>query len=367
MGGRSIRYGTNFVQQVQGPVGSFLTTPPKRSPSDEKGGRRGHFKSEIHMRRQTVVRDALLLSFSILVAIIPLQAQDKMATVPVLMTVTVRLLDKDKRMPDVSREDVIVRQGKDRLKVTGWRSARQGLAGLDLFILIDDTSDPSLGSQLDDLKAFINAQPPTTSVGVGYMRNATVQIVQNFTTDHSQAAKALRLPVASSGAYGSPYLSVINLMKRWPGHPNRREVIMVTDGIDRARGGPRYRGLSFIVPDVDSASRVAQRTGTIIHTIFTRGVGRLGSNFWEITNGQNAIAKLSEETGGWSFYLGTENAVSFKPYLDDLQSILNNQYLLDFRALPGKKAGLQRIRLSTEVAGVELDSADSVWVPSSGQ
>ena len=319
------------------------------------------------MRTQSFVRDALIAFSAIFVAIFPLQAQEKAAAVPVRMTVTVRLLDKDKRMPDVNREDVIVRQGKDRLKVTGWTSAHQGQAGLDLFILIDDTSDPSLGSQLDDLRAFINAQPQTTSVGVGYMRNATVQIVQNFTTEHSQAAKALRLPVASSGAYGSPYLSVIDLMKRWPGHPNRREVIMVTDGIDRARGGPRYRGLSFITPDVDSASRVAQRTGTIIHTIFTRGVGRLGNNFWEITNGQNGIAKLSDETGGWSFYLGTQNPVSFKPYLDDLQSILENQYLLDFQALPGKKAGLQYVRLSTEVAGVELDSADSVWVPSAGQ
>ena len=319
------------------------------------------------MRAQSFVRDALVAFSAIFVAIFPLQAQEKATTVPVRMTVTVRLLDKNKRMPDVSREDVIVRQGKDRLKVTGWTPAHEGHAGLDLFILIDDSSDPSLGSQLDDLRAFVNAQPQTTSVGVGYMRNATVQIVQNFTTEHSQAAKALRLPVASSGAYGSPYLSVIDLMKRWPGHPNRREVIMVTDGIDRARGGPRYRGLSFSTPDVDSASRVAQRTGTIIHTIFTRGVGRLGSNFWEITNGQNGIAKLSDETGGWSFYLGTQNPVSFKPYLDDLQSILENQYLLDFQALPGKKAGLQYVRLSTEVAGVELDSADSVWVPSAGQ
>jgi hypothetical protein len=319
------------------------------------------------MRADSFVHDALIVSLAVFVTSFPLLAQQRRAAVPVRMTVTVRLLDKDKRMPDVSREDVIVRQDNHRLKITGWRSARGGQAGLDLFILIDDTSDPSLGSQLDDLRAFINAQPQTTSVGVGYMRNATVQIVQNFTAEHSQAAKALRLPVASSGAYGSPYLSVIDLMKRWPGHPNRREMIMVTDGIDRARGGPRYRGLSFITPDVDSASRVAQRTGTIIHTIFTRGVGRLGSNFWEITNGQNGIAKLSDETGGWSFYLGTQNSVSFQPYLDDLQSILDNQFLLDFQALPGNKAGLQHVRLTTEVAGVELDSADSVWVPSSEQ
>jgi hypothetical protein len=152
-------------------------------------------------------------------------------------------------------------------------------------------------------------------------------------------------------------------MKRWPQNANRREVVMVTDGIDRARGGPRPHGLSLISPDVDTAGTVAQRTGTIIHTIYAPGVGRLHHNFWEATNGQNGIAKLSDETGGESFFLGLESAVSFKPYLDRIQKILENQYILTFEAKPGKKAGLQAVRITTPVAGVELASADNAWVP----
>jgi len=194
------------------------------------------------------------------------------------------------------------------------------------------------------------------------MRNATVQITQNFTRDHDQTAKALRLPIASAGAYGSPYLSLIDLMKRWPEHQNRREVIMVTDGIDRARRGGS-RGLGPVSPDVDSASSVAQRTGTIIHTIYAPGVGRLHRNFWEANNGQSGIAKLSDETGGESFFVGLQSPVSLKPYLEQVQKILENQYLLGFLAKPGKKAGSQYVKLSSEIAGVELVSADSVWVP----
>ena len=296
--------------------------------------------------------------------LLPLQAQQKapVTTVPVHMTVTLETIGENKRMPEVKREDVVVKQGKDLLKITGWTPARGDHAGLDLFILIDDASDPSLGSQLDELRAFINAQPPTTAVGVGYMRNATVEITQNFTTDHSQSAKALRLPIASVGAFANPYLSVMDLMKRWPTHSNRREVVMVSDGIDRFRGGPRYRGFLYISPDVDSASSVAQRTGTIIHTIFTRGIGRWGRNYWEITNGQNSMAKLSDETGGESFFLGIQNPVSFKPYLDELQQVLDNQYILEIQAIPGTKSGLQSVNLSTHVAGVEIDVANSVWV-----
>ncbi len=267
------------------------------------------------MRKNYLIQKMSMLWTVLFLGLLPAQAQEKQSANPgqVQMTVTLRLLGDNKRMPEVSRDDVTVKQGSTRLQVTGWAPATGDRAGLDLFVLMDDASDPVLGSQLDDLRSFINAQPSITSVGVGYMRNGTVQITQNFTTDHNQAAKALRLPIASTGAYGSPYLSVMDLMKRWPAGSNRREVVMVTDGIDRFRREPHYQGFGYISPDVDSASRMAQRTGTIIHTIFARGVGRWGSNFWEITNGQNNIAKLSDETGGESYFLGTQNPVSFRP------------------------------------------------------
>ena len=277
------------------------------------------------------------------------------------MTVTASVLS-DKRMPELNTEDIAINMGKERLKVTEWIPAKGDHAGLDLFILIDDASNPTLGMHFDELKTFVNAQPATTAIGVGYMRNATVQIVQNFTTDHAAAANSLRLPLGSAGAYGSPYLSVVDLMKRWPASQNRREVLMVTDGIDRARRGTTRRGL-HINPDVDTANDVAMRTGTIIHTIYAPGMGRLGRNYWEATNGQMSIAKLSDVTGGESFFLGLQQPVSFAPYLDQLQNILNNQYLLSFNARPGKKAQLENVSINTEVAGVELASADAVWVP----
>ena len=145
------------------------------------------------------------------------------------------------------------------------------------------------------------------------MRNATVEIVQNFTTDHAAAARAVRLPRANDGAFGSPFLSVIDLMNRWTTHPNRRVVVMVTDGIDRARGGPRQRGIGPANPDVIRASNVAQRTGTIIYTLFFPGVGARSRNMWEASNGQNAIARLSGETGGEAFFLGLQAPVSSAP------------------------------------------------------
>ena len=105
------------------------------------------------------VKPLLILTIACM-GLLPVRAQEKSAATatPVRMTVTVRLLDDDKRMPEVHREDVIVRQDKDRVQVTSWTPARGDHAGLDLFILIDDASTTSLGVQLDDLRALINAQ-----------------------------------------------------------------------------------------------------------------------------------------------------------------------------------------------------------------
>jgi hypothetical protein len=75
------------------------------------------------------------------------------------------------------------------------------------------------------------------------------------------------------------------------------------------------------------------------------------------------MARLSDKTGGESFYLGLHSPVSYAPYLSELQKKLDNQYLLSVSVKPGKKPGLQSIDLSTEVAGVNLSAHDAIWVP----
>jgi hypothetical protein len=284
-------------------------------------------------------------------------------TVPVTMTVTANIAT-GKRMPAITGDDIVVRQGNSRLRVTDWVPARGDRAGLELFILIDDAADARLGLDYDDIQSFIKDQAPTTLVGLGYMRNGTVEIVQDLTFDHEVAAKALRVPLRSPGAYGSPYLSVTDLMRRWPVNQNRREVLMITSGIGRNNrlGQMNWRMGYRVDPDVYTATAVAQRTGTNIFTIYMPGSARYRYNQWDLMNGQMNMTRLSESTGAASFYLGLHSPVSMQLYLAELQKILNSQYRLSFSAKPGTKAGLQAINLSTEVAGVDLSAHDAVWV-----
>jgi len=64
----------------------------------------------------------------------------------------------------------------------------------------------------------------------------------------------------------------------------------------------------------------------MIHTIYVPGVGRARHNYWIGTNGQMNMARLSDMTGGESFYLGLHSPVSIGPYLSSLQQVLDNQY-----------------------------------------
>ena len=295
------------------------------------------------------------------------------------MVITDMSLGDANEVPSLSRENVEVKQGKNVLNVQQLIPARGDNAALQLVVMIDDTCDTAgIGSNLNDLREFINAQPPTTAVAVAYMSNATVQFAQNFTTDHAQTAKALRLPRGNLSSMDSPYLSLISLVKGWPQQKVRREVLMITDGIDRLRGerpaiqAPPSRTRAAAMPgpttmptisaDADSASSISQRYGVIVHSIYATGVGRVGRNAWEGQLGQSGIAKIADETGGEYYALGLQNPVSFKPYLDRLQKIFDNQYFLVFQATPGKKSGLQRVRISTNVANTEIASANNVWV-----
>src|ERR1700745_3548276 len=86
-------------------------------------------------------------------------------------------------VPEIKREDVRVYEGRDRDQVTDWTPARGDRAGLELFILIDDNADTSLGTQFEDFRKFIHAQPPSTKIGIAYMKNGAAEIVQALTAD----------------------------------------------------------------------------------------------------------------------------------------------------------------------------------------
>jgi hypothetical protein len=311
------------------------------------------------MKRQSILLYALaMIPLTILCA---LGQGTSPGGVPVHMVVTVEARHGT-TPPEITREDVMVREGHDRDPVTDWVPAQGERAALEFFILIDDGASVSLGGQLDDLRQFINAQPATTKIGVAYMQNGIAEVLQNPTSDHAQAAKELRLPRSLVGADASPYFSLQDLIKRWPESTARREVFMVSDGVDW------FGGTTAEDPYVDAAITDAQRAGVIVFDIYMPGQGHAAHSYWRYYWGQIYLSQVADETGGEAYYIGFTGApVAFAPYLDSVAQRLNHQYFLGFLAKPEKKAGMRRVRLQTEVPNAELVAASQVYVSASPQ
>jgi hypothetical protein len=274
---------------------------------------------------------------------------------PVSVVVTVRA-QKGAAAPQLTVDDVLVSQNKQHMQVTGLEPLR-GPSGRQLWVLIDDGSSTNLGSQLADLKAFVLAQPATTEIGIGYMRNGGVDMTQPPTPDHQLAAKALRLPTGPAGISASPYLALSALIHKWPAGSATREVVMVSSGID-----PLY-GSSPDNPYLEQAIDAAQRAGIVVYSIYYAGAGRAAHANRQLFWGQNYLAQLSDETGGYLYWLGDANPVSMAPYLDDIGARLNSQYLLTFLARPENKAGFQSVKIGTELPHVNLAGPAKVYVP----
>jgi hypothetical protein len=272
---------------------------------------------------------------------------------PVTMTVTA--VGKNVPPPAVTRNDVQLFQGKERRQVANWKHGDT----LELAILIDDSLDSSFANQFSDLKAFIMAQPKTTSIAVAYARNGTAMLAQDFTPDHARAARALRLPIGG-GAFTSPYLALQDLIKRWPSAGERRSILLFSSGIDYFRGGPQ-----LLDPDVDTAIEHAQRQNINVWTIYAPDVGRRGRRFFRTFDAQSNLTKLSAETGAESYYLGFGAPVTIKPYLDEIREHLNNQYLLTFAGSGGKKGRFERVRVATELPKVRFLMPSEVFLPKS--
>ena len=276
-------------------------------------------------------------------------------TVPVTIVVSVEA-KHGTQVPQINKEDVMVFQADNRVKVTDWQPLRENRAGLELFILVDDACDTSAGSQLDDLRRFVNSQGDATLVGVGYIRNSSVQIAQNLTRDRAQAAHALRVPLGFPAFYSSPYLAVTSLVEGWPASGNRRAIFLISPGIDGLQPG-------FSNSYLNEAISHARRANIEVYTIYASPSGRFGRNLWRINFGQGNLSELADETGGDAYFQGFETPISFKPFLEQFGDRLTHQYSLTFLANAGDEPKDHRIKLETEVTNAELIGPGTVRVP----
>jgi len=247
----------------------------------------------------------------------------------------VTILPKHKEAPvNITPQDLRVRINRQDSDVTNWVQLRAPDDRLELVVLIDSSARESLGRQLGEIAGFIRTLPEGAKVGVGYMEYGRAVMGGPLTADHALAAHELHLPSGPAGSEASPYFCLSDLAKHWPSndHSARREVVLITDGVDdyEQRFDPDD-------PYVQTAIRDSVRAGLVVYSIYWSGEGRGEGGYFGSNTGQSLLNEVTEATGGTNYWQGMGNPVSFAPFFENLKWRLQNQYRLSFSSdLKGK-------------------------------
>jgi hypothetical protein len=98
----------------------------------------------------------------------------------------------------------------------------------------------------------------------------------------------------------------------------------------------------------------------MVYSIYLRGAGLYGRSDWVTNFAQSRLIEVSEETGGFAYFLGLTDPVTISPFLKDFQDRLNNQYRVTFGPLSDK--GVQQVKLRVELPGVKVQAPTHVYV-----
>jgi hypothetical protein len=161
---------------------------------------------------------------------------------------------------------------------------------------------------------------------VGYITAGTLQVRQPFTTDLEQAAKSLRMPIASRGSSAfNPYVEVLEALRKfesdWTG---ANAVLLISDGLDTSRGFDSTAAGHTI--DIDRTISEANKRQVAIFSFYTPSVGLTSHSRLAASYGQSSLNRVSDETGGRAFFQGSTGFVTFDSYFARLRETLNRQY-----------------------------------------
>jgi hypothetical protein len=276
--------------------------------------------------------------------------------------VTILPAHEGQAAPAVTLADVKIKVSGRAASVTGWTAQRGAESRLELVVLIDSSARTSLGSQLEDIAHFVREAPEQAKVAIGYMQNGQAALTGPLTADATEALRGLHLPSGSAGSNGSPYFCLSDLAKNWPSSDGaaRREVVMITDGVDEYQ--------TQFDPDdpyVQAAIADSVKAGLVVFPMYWSNRGGGGNSGNESNVGQNLLMEVSDATGGTSYWEGSGNPVSFEPFFQDLRRRLQNQYALRFAARLEGKPGVESLKVHVGVAG-KVSAPQQVYVGRAG-
>jgi hypothetical protein len=273
--------------------------------------------------------------------------------------VTILPKKNDQAVGSVAQQNLKLKVNGKESSITNWAAAKGPQSPLELVVLIDGSARTSLGTQLEDIAGFIKEMPANAKVAVAYMQNGRAAFTGPLSSDGAQVAAGLHIPGGVPGMSSSPYFCLSDLAKNWPSRDQtaRREVVMITDGVD-------YYNLRYDPEDpyVQAAISDSAKAGLVVFSIYWVNQGRIDRTWYESNAGQNLLQEVTQATGGTSFWEGTGNPVSFAPYFKELRQRFANQYVLNFSAGLKNKPEVETMSLKVDAASAKIFAPQQVFV-----
>lgn len=271
------------------------------------------------------------------------------------------LPSKGAQVPAISQQELSIKINGKNSTVNRWQQFNPN-SPVQLVILIDGAARSSLGTQMNDIGKFVQSLPSNVSATIAYMQNGSAALTGPLTTDRAQILRGLHIP--SGGVpdiSASPYFCLSSLAEHWPSNDlqARREVVMVTDGVDYYDGAMHYDPND---PYVEKAISDAVKAQLIVYSIYWRDLGRLDRTMAATDAGQNLLLEVTQATGGESYWQGFGDPVSFEPYFQDIDRRLNNQYELGFMTPSNGKTQIESFKLKLSAPNAKVDAPQQVLV-----
>ncbi len=284
----------------------------------------------------------------------PKNRQDeRVRTVTIPISIFTKKEQKENRSDEfIQTGDLKVIEDGDDQVILSIRSVSNTPLALAVLIQDDLTSEANL--KLDEIRDFIRNLPKGSRVMVSYLRAGTIQVRQKFTDDLDKAAKSVRIIIGSSAvAPSSPYQGLEESLNRFDALPTgRRAVLLISDGLDVSRGIESSTPTQSL--DLDRAILRAQRKSVAVYSFYSPASLTNGGNSILVLNGQGSLERLSDETGGRAFFQGSIAPISFEPFFEDLNRLLNRQFALTYLSTHLKK-GYHKIKVTSANPEVKIE------------
>jgi hypothetical protein len=321
--------------------------------------RSSRFGRVLAFRRLFVTAAGVLLLLSMGSAI----AQD--STLIVLRPMPAKVKKGQKHIPLITtpivQSDVAeIRIGGQPVTITSWSPVLKGDFKLQLMVLLDSMEQLGINEQFDDMRKLFNGLPPNVSIGVGYLLQGHVRIVQDFTYDRKLAGDALVEPkdtTESKNDNGSPYACLKDLANHWPEPDPKtlRAVLMFTDGINRYNS---FQGIDQDDPDVLSTAALLVRAGIMPFPFYYMDpVTPQNRSEGGPLDGQTNFDLLASTTEGQALYEGQYAPATFDPLLNRFYSVLNSMAVA---TVTTKGSGYKTIDVKSSREDIGVGAPDGV-------